>query len=69
MVKLSPMISAMCGEKGLQLASCIFVACVCEVSGALASQPATAQPSRDNPAARRADYQPSGDYYDWRKTR
>lgn len=26
------------------------------------------RPAKDNPASRPADYQPSGDYYDWRRT-
>jgi hypothetical protein len=31
-------------------------------------QPAAPQPAANDPAMRPADYQPSGDYYDWRKT-
>lgn len=34
----------------------------------LSVQPDTARPASDDPALRPAHYQPSGDYYDWRKS-
>src|SRR5207249_8702510 len=52
----------------LKLATCILVACISELATALAAQPGTPLAANDDPALRPADYQPSGDYYDWRKT-
>ena len=37
-------------------------------ASALMLQAQTARPAQDDPASRPANYQPSGDYYDWRKT-
>ena len=54
--------------KRLKVATCILVSFISGVS-ALAADRATPQPANDDPAGRPADYQPSGDYYDWRKTR
>jgi len=34
----------------------------------LSAQPDATRPASDDPALRLADYQPSGDYYDWRRT-
>src|SRR6266568_4721311 len=56
------------GQKHLKAATWILVACVCGLVSALAAQPAAARPASDDPASRPANYQPSGDYYDWRKT-
>jgi hypothetical protein len=38
------------------------------VTSVLSAQPDVAAPSPDNPALRPPNYQPSGEYYDWRKT-
>ena len=54
--------------KRLKAATCIPVACVSGLVGALGAQPGTPLAANDDPALRPADYQPSGDYYDWRKT-
>lgn len=65
---VSPMLShAMCGQNSLPAAICILVACVCGPISTCASQPSTARPPHDDPASWAADYQPSGNYYDWRK--
>ncbi len=52
----------------MKAATCIPVACVSGLVGALGAQPGTPLAANDDPALRPADYQPSGDYYDWRKT-
>ena len=56
------------GQKRLKVAACILVACVAGLVSAVAAQPGTRPTANDDPALRPADYQPSGDYYDWRKT-
>jgi len=53
----------------MHTASAIFVAAwLATAAGMLPAQAAAPQPASDDPALRPADYQPSGDYYDWRKT-
>jgi hypothetical protein len=49
-------------------ATCIIFAQLGMVACGLAAQPAATQRPSDDPALRPANYQPSGDYYDWRKT-
>jgi len=56
------------GQKRLKVAACILVACVTGLVSAVAAQPGMRPTANDDPALRPADYQPSGDYYDWRKT-
>ena len=46
----------------------ILTAHLGNVASVLAAEPGAARPAPDDPALREADYQPSGDYYDWRKT-
>lgn len=53
----------------MHTASAIFVAAwLATAAGTLPAQTGAPQPASDDPALRPADYQPSGDYYDWRKT-
>jgi hypothetical protein len=53
----------------LRTAACILtVACLATVLSTLPAQADALRPASDDPALRPADYQPSGDYYDWRKT-
>lgn len=49
-------------------ATCILAARLGMVVSALSAQPDATRPASNDPALRPADYQPSGDYYDWRKT-
>ena len=42
--------------------------CLATAVGTLAAQADAPRPAADDPALRPADYQPFGDYYDWRKT-
>jgi len=46
----------------------LAVACLTTVVSAVAPQSDAPRLAADDPALRPADYQPSGDYYDWRKT-
>jgi hypothetical protein len=46
----------------------LVAACLATAVGTLPAQAAAPRPASDDPALRPADYQPSGDYYDWRKT-
>ena len=49
--------------------SCILAAaCLVTVITTLRAGSEAPRPASDDPALRPADYQPSGDYYDWRKT-
>src|SRR5262245_62172397 len=52
----------------MKLTTCILLACVFELANAIAAQPGTSAPN-DDPVLRSPDYQPSGEYYDWRRTR
>ena len=49
-------------------ATCIVVAQLGMVAWSLAAQTEVTRQASDDPALRPANYQPSGDYYDWRKT-
>ena len=51
-----------------RLATFILAARFGNAPSVLAAEPGAARPASDDPALRPADYQPSGDYYDWRKT-
>jgi len=51
-----------------RLASFLILAGLGKTTSVLAAQPAVARPVPDEPASWPADYQPSGDPYDWRKT-
>jgi hypothetical protein len=51
----------------LKLITCIFLTCISALGHVLGAQPDTAQAVSD-PALRPADYQPSGEYYDWHRT-
>jgi len=54
----------------LRTAICVLgAACVATVGTSLSAPPDALRPASDDPALRPADYQPSGDYYDWEKTR
>jgi hypothetical protein len=46
----------------------VAAACLATAFSALSAQPGAPRPAADDPALRPADYQPSGDYYDWHKT-
>jgi hypothetical protein len=46
----------------------LAAACVATVSTSLSAPPGTPRLAPDEPALRSADYQPSGDYYNWEKT-
>src|SRR5215831_4347689 len=50
------------------MASCILVAWICALVSTSAAELGAPPVPNDDPALRPADYQPSGDYYDWRKT-
>ena len=53
----------------LKTATCILAAAALHsLVGTLAAQAGAARPFSDDPALRPADYQPSGEYYAWRKT-
>src|SRR5260221_11381 len=51
-----------------RLAIFILAAHFGNVASVLSAEPGT-RPASDDPVSWPADYQPSGDYYDWRKTR
>jgi len=54
----------------LRTVTCVLAAaCVATAGTSLATLPDTPRPASDYPALRPADYQPSGDYYNWEKTR
>ena len=55
-------------QKRLKVVICNLVVCVCGLVSALAAKPGAARPSSDDPASWPANYQPSGDCYDWRKS-
>ena len=55
-------------DYNIKTAICILIACIAAVASVLAAQPVLPLPANDDPALRPADYQPSGDYYDWSKT-
>src|SRR5437868_15054925 len=53
----------------LKTASCILAAAgLHSLVSTFTGQPDAARHFSDDPALRPADYQPSGEYYDWRKT-
>ncbi len=49
-------------------ATCILAAQLGTVVSVLSGQPDATRAAPDDPALRPADYQPPGDYYDWRQT-
>src|SRR6266481_6485174 len=49
-------------------ACCLLVACLSAFASTLVAQSDSPQPASDSPASWAANYQPSGEYYDWRKT-
>ncbi|HTL16453.1 MAG TPA: endo-alpha-N-acetylgalactosaminidase family protein, partial [Patescibacteria group bacterium] len=51
-----------------RLATLILATCVSGLASLLAAQPAAPRPLSGDPGAWPADYQPSGDSYDWHKT-
>src|SRR5258708_20196422 len=51
-----------------RLACFILSAHLGNVASVLSAEPGAARPASDEPASWPADYQPSGEYYDWRKT-
>jgi hypothetical protein len=55
-------------ERYLKVVSCILVAWIAALASTLAAGSEARPVPNDDPALRPADYQPSGDYYDWRKT-
>src|SRR6266849_1888619 len=55
-------------QERLKVAACILVASVSGLASARGAKPGAPLAANDNPASWPADYQPSGDYYDWRKT-
>src|SRR6266436_894260 len=52
----------------LNTATWILIAYASALASALAAQSGAQLAMKDDPGLRPADYQPSGDYYDWRKT-
>jgi hypothetical protein len=53
----------------LRTATCVLgAACVLTVGTWLLAPPGTPRPTSDDPTLRPADYQSSGDYYNWEKT-
>src|SRR5438045_1209248 len=56
------------GLGNLRLLQLILAAYVSFVAGGLSAQAGSPRSSADDPAGSAANYQPSGDYYDWRKT-
>ena len=56
------------GEYAARLAIFILAWGLGNVTGVLSAQSGAARPFSGEPASWPANYQPSGDYYDWRKT-
>src|SRR6266550_2379342 len=52
----------------LRLLQLSIAALISMIACGLSAQPGAVRPSADDPARSPANYQPSGDYYDWRKT-
>ena len=55
-------------DEFMNLAAILAGGLLAAAAGVSFAQPEAAQPAADDPALRPADYQPAGEYYDWRKT-